>query len=147
MSSTISGGVRQQFGKLGSALSVSLKLPGRTQQLFTGLIDEAELYVFGVIGSAEFAQFGLGIGEIHVRRSAVLKQRDHRARAGSEVRFAGEEIVVRLRQRYAFRLGLSAIVLEHPRQRDASDPHGIFCEKFASSRHVVLSRYKEIRWS
>lgn len=71
-------GVRQQLRNLGPAVTVLHELKRRAEQLLAGSIDEAIDNLAGIIGPVEFRQLRLRIEQIHVRRSAVHEQRDHR---------------------------------------------------------------------
>ena len=66
--------VRQQLGQLGTTLSTRTKSPRSSHQGFGGSVDEAELHIILEFCSVVSGKLGLGICQIHVRGTAMLKQ-------------------------------------------------------------------------
>ena len=68
------GGVRQQFGEFHPGLAVLLKLERRFQK-FAGLFVEMDFQVLvRIILAVPPREFGFGIEQIHLARSAVLEE-------------------------------------------------------------------------
>src|SRR5262245_22320501 len=76
--------VRQELGDIYPALAVLLKFPGAAEQLLARAIDEAERDFAGVVLSAAFRQFRLGIEQVDVAWPAVHEEGNHRARLRTE---------------------------------------------------------------
>ena len=103
--------VRQQFGKLGSALPMRLEPKGASKELLARLVHETKVNILFVVGTAVLRQLWLRIGKVHVRRTTVLEQGDHRLGLGLEMRPSREQVIVRFCQGDGFRL-LALVLLQ-----------------------------------
>ena len=75
--------VGQKFRDLGTALAMCGEFPGAAEQLLAGPIDETVRDLSAIILTVMFCQFGFGVKQIHVSRSAVHEHGNHGCRLRS----------------------------------------------------------------
>ena len=137
------GSMRQKLRQLRTTLTTWRELKGTAKQFLASFVYKAEMDVLFVIGAAVLGQLRFRIRQIHVRRTAMLKQRNHGFGARFKMRLARQQIVMGLSHGDAFRAFASGtLLLQHPGECDRADAHCIVRQELSSTgKHHNPSSY------
>ena len=125
-------GVRQRVGNVHPRLPVLVEFERRRQQkiLIARLVD---LDAIGMRLTGAPRQFGLGIEQIHLARTAVLNELNDRLGFGGKVRAPGGQIAVNLN----FRGGLS-VSLQKVRQNNTAETEAASLQQPAARKGIHM---------
>ena len=136
---------REQLRDLRTATAVLGEPERAAEELLVRPVDEAVNHVAGVLGPMMPGQLGLGIEQVHVRRTAVHEHRDHRRRPGSEVRRLRLEIQGQVLAGLLRRLGQQSLLAQQVSQGERPDSERRIRQECTTRRIGGISPHTKTR--